>query len=115
MAVKEMTENKVTAAAESKAEEANKSKPRRFEDLQEAPIERRLLDREAMALVITMSPRSFDELRKLPGFPFINTRVIKKELYDPDDVISWLKQNSQEETCETIKAASQRMDKRLGA
>jgi hypothetical protein len=58
-----------------------------------APIPRMLLDREAMAAAISICSATLDGMRKA-GCPQITIPGTKKVLFDPADVVSWLKAHS---------------------
>lgn len=65
-------------------------------------IQPRLLDREGMALCLSISEDVLDKLRK-QGLPAVTIPGLSKPLFDPDDVIPWLKEQS--EPLETLSEA----------
>jgi len=56
-------------------------------------VEPRLLDRESMASALCLSTDTLDALRKR-GLPAITVPGTKKVLFDPDDVVDWIKEQS---------------------
>ncbi|MCL4694134.1 MAG: hypothetical protein KJ060_16675 [Candidatus Hydrogenedentes bacterium] len=67
-----------------------------------------LLDREAMAAAISVCAATLDGMRKA-GCPQITIPGTKKVLFDPVDVVAWLKEQSVPCT-ETLAAAKERAD-----
>lgn len=55
-------------------------------------VEARLLDRKTAA-ALSISVDTLDKLRK-QGLPTVNIRGVSKPLFDLDDVVEWLKDES---------------------
>ena len=70
-------------------------------------VEARLLDRESMASALCLSTDTLDSLRKR-GLPAITVPGTKKVLFDPEDVVAWMKQQSDQS--ETLSQAKARME-----
>ena len=72
----------------------------------------RLLDRRGMALCLSISEDTLDSLRKR-GLPEINVPGTSKVLFDPDDVIPWLKEQARPPETLSEKEASVELDSLL--
>ena len=83
------------------------TKKRRF-----ALIQPRLLDRESMALCLSISIDVLDKLRK-QGLPSVTIPGISKPLFDPDDVVPWMKEQSKPLESLSEKEASKELDSLL--
>lgn len=72
-------------------------------------IQPRLLDRRGMGACLSISVDVLDKLRK-QGLPSVTIPGITKILFDPNDVIPWMKEQS--EPIETLseKEASEELD-----
>lgn len=75
-------------------------------------IQPRLLDREGMALCLSISEDVLDKLRK-KGLPSVTIPGISKPLFDPDDVVSWMKEQSKPPETLTEKEVSEELDSLL--
>ena len=69
----------------------------------------RLLDRRGMALCLSVSEDVLDALRKR-GCPCVPVVGTAKVLFDPDDVVPWLKEQSKPPETLTEKEASEELD-----
>ncbi|MCC6490690.1 MAG: hypothetical protein IT364_24605 [Candidatus Hydrogenedentes bacterium] len=75
-----------------------------------APITRVLLDREGMAAALSVSTDLLDLGRKM-GLPCIVFPGSKKTLFDPADVLAWLKAHGRpQDDAESLAAAKARAD-----
>ena len=72
-------------------------------------IQPRLLDRRGMAMCLSVSEDVLDALRKR-GCPCVPVVGTTKVLFDPDDVIPWLKEHSRPHETLTEKEASEELD-----
>ena len=75
-------------------------------------IQPRLLDRRGMALCLSVSEDVLDALRKR-GCPCVPVVGTTKVLFDPDDVIPWLKEQSKPIETQSEKEASEELDSLL--
>ena len=75
-------------------------------------IQPRLLDRKGMALAASISTDTLDKIRKL-GCPEITVPGTTKFVFDPDDVIEWIKENSRPADTRSEKEASEELDSLL--
>lgn len=75
-------------------------------------IQPRLLDRRGMSLCLSISPDTLDVLRKR-GCPCIHVVGTSKVLYDPDDMVSWLKEQAGSVNTRTERKASAEVDRLL--
>ena len=75
-------------------------------------IQPRLLDREGIALCLSVSVDVLDGLRKR-GCPCVTVVGTSKVLFDPEDVIPWLKEQSKPPETLTEKKASEELDSLL--
>lgn len=79
-------------------------------ETQIAPIPRYLLDRESMARALSISSDTLDRMRKC-GCPSITIPGTKKIVFDPGDVVAWLKNSSKgDEDIQSIAAAEAEAD-----
>lgn len=69
----------------------------------------RLLDRRSMAVCLSISEDTLDALRKR-GCPSIHVVGIAKVLFDPDDVVPWLKEVSKPLETKSEKEAGEELD-----
>lgn len=76
-------------------------------------IQRLLLDRSGMATAISVSEDTLDALRKL-GCPSISLPGSTKVLFDPVDVVTWIKAQSVTGETLTQKAAKVKADNLFG-
>ncbi len=75
-------------------------------------IQPRLLDREGMALCLSISEDVLDKLRKR-GLPSVTIPGLSKPLFDPDDVVLWMKEQSKPHETLTEKKAGEKLDSLL--
>ena len=75
-------------------------------------IQPRLLDRRGMALCLSLSEDLLDALRKR-GCPCVRVVGTSKVLFDPDDVIPWLKEQARPLETVSEKEAGERLDSLL--
>ena len=75
-------------------------------------VEARLLDRARAAAALSISTDTLDKLRKR-GCPCIAVPGTTKVLFDPDDVIPWLKEQSKPIETQSEKEASEELDSLL--
>ena len=83
-----------------------------FPDGKQIVIQPRLLDRRRMALCLSISEDVLDKLRKR-GFPSVTIPGISKPLFDPDDVVPWMKQQSKPSQSLSEKEAGEELDSLL--
>lgn len=69
----------------------------------------RLLDRRSMAICLSISEDLLDSLRKR-GCPSVLVVGTSKVLFDPDDVIPWLKEESKLPETRSEKKAGEELD-----
>ena len=83
-----------------------------FPDGKQIVIQPRLLDRRRMAVCLSISEDTLDALRKrgCPCVPVVGTAKI---LFDPDDVVPWLKEQSRPIETQSEKEASEELDSLL--
>ena len=72
-------------------------------------IQPRLLDRRGMALCLSISEDVLDTLRKR-GCPCVTIPGISKPLFDPDDVVEWMKEQSKPIETLSEKKAGEELD-----
>ena len=77
-----------------------------------AHLQPRLLDREGMALAASISTDTLDKLRKM-GCPEITIPGTEKVVFDPDEVVEWIKENSQPVETLSEKEAGVKLDQLL--
>lgn len=75
-------------------------------------IQPRLLDRRGMALCLSVSEDVLDKLRKR-GLPAVTIPGVSKTLFDPDDVVTWMKEQSEPIKTMSEKEAGERLDSLL--
>ena len=80
-----------------------------FPDGKQIVIQPRLLDRRRMALCLSISEDTFDALRKR-GCPCVPVVGTSKVLFDPDDVIPWLKEQARPIETRSEKEAGKELD-----
>ena len=68
-----------------------------------------------MASAISVSESTFDRLRKIDGFPTISLPGSSKPLFDPEDVVAWLKEQDDPDDDMTLETASESADAVFGA
>lgn len=78
----------------------------------EVQIRARLLDRAHMAACIAVSEDSLDRMRKL-GCPCVPVPGSSKVVFDPDDVIEWMKSHPAREAGPCGTSAIDVLDKAL--
>ena len=69
----------------------------------------RLLDRRGMSMCLSISEDVLDALRKR-GCPCVTIPGIAKILFDPDDVVQWMKEQSKPIETQSEKEASEELD-----
>lgn len=72
----------------------------------------RLLDRKGMALCMSISEDVLDRLRK-QGLPSVAIPGVSKPLFDPDDVVLWMKEQSKPLETRSETEASEQLDSLL--
>lgn len=72
-------------------------------------IQPRLLDRCGMAMCLSISEDTFDALRKR-GCPCVTIPGISKPLFDPGDVVEWMKEQSKPPETQSEKEAGEELD-----
>ncbi len=75
-------------------------------------IQPRLLDRRGMSMCLSISEDVLDTLRK-QGLPSVTIPGITKILFDPDDVVPWMKEQSKPTETQSEKEASEELDSLL--
>ena len=75
-------------------------------------IQPRLLDRRGMSMCLSISEDVLDALRKR-GCPCVTIPGIAKILFDPDDVVQWMKEQSKPLESLSEKEASKKLDSLL--
>ena len=80
-----------------------------FPDGKQIVIQPRLLDRRRMAVCLSISEDTLDALRKrgCPCVPVVGTAKI---LFDPDDVVPWLKEQSKPIETRSEKEVGEELD-----
>lgn len=74
------------------------------------PVKLLLLDKERMATAICVSVPTLDDMRKR-GCPCVPVPGARRVLFDPDEVIQWLKgQREPQEDARALAAAKARAD-----
>lgn len=79
-------------------------------------IQPRLLDRRRMAACLCLSEDTLDKLRKC-GCPYVRVPGVQKSLFDPDDVVAWLKAESEAAApdAESLERAKAKADAIFGS
>ena len=75
-------------------------------------IQPRLLDRRGMAMCLSISEDVLDALRKR-GCPCVPVVGTAKVLFDPDEVVDWVKEQSKPNEILSQKEASEELDSLL--
>ena len=80
-----------------------------FPDGKQIVILPRLLDRRGMALCLSISEDTLDTLRKR-GCPCVHLVGTSKVLFDPDEVVDWVKEESKPIETLSEKEAAEELD-----
>ena len=83
-----------------------------FPDGKQIVIQPRLLDRRGMAMCLSISEDVLDALRKR-GCPCVHLVGTSKVLFDPDEVVDWVKEQSKPIETQSEKEASEKLDSLL--